>query len=296
MTTSFDLHRPAADELPRLLDEERQNVRRWLAHAATDPHQAVHEARRAIRRGRSLLRLLRGTLDRGALEALDQPWRSAGLRLGRLRDAQSVVEALDGLLRRETDAIPAATGALLRRRLLQRRQRMLRRHRGEILHAHAALEDGDRYGAERWVNARWRTLLRALADTYRRGRQARALALAVPEDEERRHRFRRRTRDHYLQLERFLALCPAVIEAQAENAKKLAQALGRERDLGLLAVVVARLRRPIPGADALTMAIAAQRRALLDEALERSTWVYAEGTGALRRRFEAYLAALNADT
>lgn len=296
MTTTFDLGRPPADELLRLLRDERQNVRRWLRQAASDPHQAVHEARRAIRRGRSLLRLLRGTLDRDALASLDHPWRVAGAQLSRLRDAQSVLEALDGLVRRVPEAVPAATSTALRRRLLQRRQRMLRRYRYAIGQADAALADADHGATESIVRARWRSLVRALADTYRRGRQAHARMQAEPEDEEVRHRFRRRTRDHYLQLERFIALCPAVIEAQAQNAKKLAQALGRERDLALLAAVLARLRRPIAEIETVNHVIAVQRRALLVEVQERSTWVYAERPGALGRRFEAYLTALSADT
>ena len=87
--------------------------------SASDPHPAVHSARKAIRRLRSLLALLQhAALD---VEAADLGLKRLGHGLSRLRDAHVVVEVARQLQERVAD--PRWKGVI--RMLVLRREGLL---------------------------------------------------------------------------------------------------------------------------------------------------------------------------
>ena len=87
-------------DVRRVADEQFELLRRHLFDPAPDPHEAVHEARRALRRLRALLALFQDEVG-SEYDNLREPYRSCTRALSGLRDAHALVETLARARRRE---------------------------------------------------------------------------------------------------------------------------------------------------------------------------------------------------
>ena len=184
-----------------------------------DRDRAVHDARRAMRRARALLALLAPALG-AAYHAIRAPLRTASRTLSRLRDAQTVIEALD-------DVGPGRF-TRLREKLVRVRDR---RHEGgaaRVARVHALLDVALGCEAE-WLSAVSPEAWRAGIERSEHRARAALERAARKDSRARTHRLRRRLRELALQLE-LLGVQAAKREALEKPAKKL----GRERDLLLL--------------------------------------------------------------
>ncbi len=85
---------PATRELRAAIGSALEHLRR--------PHSgdSVHEARKALKKARAALRLLRDGLDDAAYRAQNAALRDAGRKLSPLRDPKSALAALDALCER----------------------------------------------------------------------------------------------------------------------------------------------------------------------------------------------------
>ncbi len=149
----------------------------------TDDDEAVHKARVATRRLRSDLRTLRPVVDRDWSEPLREELKWLGSVLGKVRDADVLLDALERTAEQLPDEHRRAS-AQLRRRLKRSRSR----DRKALLRA----LDSDRYAnlLEQLVGAAARPRLNDEADGHRRAaRVARRLA------DKPRKRFRKHVRD-----------------------------------------------------------------------------------------------------
>lgn len=240
---------------------ELQKALGLLTDVAGDRDVAVHEARKSVRRVRAWLRL-GDRHRRAALAEVDARLRALRRTIGPLRDGYSRIEALDRLRKRRELS-------RLRAPLLAARQRL-----------QAALE-------RRWARRprhgkAWRALLRGLVElidsvpdwplaglseaearrslrrSFRRacaGRKACAgRSGAVP-----RHAWRGRVRILLLQSQ---LLQQRGLLPDDAPLKRLAQSLGNENDLALVARVLGALGLPARIAGALRLQVHAQRRAL----------------------------------
>jgi CHAD domain-containing protein len=88
--------------------------------SGASPEQRVHEARKALKRLRALLRLLRDELGEQVYEREGTLLRDTGRRLARARDAAVLQSTLEGLIAREPDKLAARRGVLRLRGRLQR--------------------------------------------------------------------------------------------------------------------------------------------------------------------------------
>src|SRR5215208_5141851 len=84
---------------------------------ADDPGGAIHEARKDVKKARALLRLVRADLKAGAYRRENRELRDAGRALSALRDADVLVETIDGLAERYAGRIPATAFDAVRERL-----------------------------------------------------------------------------------------------------------------------------------------------------------------------------------
>jgi CHAD domain-containing protein len=82
--------------------------------------ERVHEARKALKRLRALLRLVRAQLGETAYERDSAVLRDAGKRLARARDAEVLLGTLDDLLKRDRRRLGARGGVRRLRAQLQR--------------------------------------------------------------------------------------------------------------------------------------------------------------------------------
>jgi CHAD domain-containing protein len=86
--------------------------------------RAVHETRKALKRLRALVRLVRDELPEGAFAREDAALRDAGRRLARARDGEVMVSTLEGLLKRHPNKLGRRRSlATLHQRLVAERDR-----------------------------------------------------------------------------------------------------------------------------------------------------------------------------
>lgn len=274
---------------------------------AGTPDERVHEARKALKRLRALLRLLEDDLGERTYERESDVVRDAGRRLSRARDAEVLLNTLDALIERQ----PKQLG---RRRGVQRLRAKLQRERDDATAALAGGGASDGALAELLgVRARVATwplpgdggltaVEPALARIYGKGRKRmrRAARASGARSRGRRlHEWRKRVKDlRYVaeMLDRAdrdedgrrgkkgerARADTAFARTVAKRADELGELLGEEHDLMVLAERVraeagARSSASAPGRrsrDALLKAIARRRKRLRKRALRDGKRLY----------------------
>jgi CHAD domain-containing protein len=287
-----------ATGLPRAIAEQLGTARGNLQRSGAELHDGVHDARRAIRRARAALELLRPQLDKPAWASLGTGIAQAGRALSPLRDAQSVIEAVDEQLRDAAVKLPAGSLQQVMSSLRRRRGQVTRRAAMAIATADAALAAAADPLQQAFADFDEAALATGLRFGRRRLRDAMQVARTAAPDGDALHRFRQRARTHWLQLELLSDAWPAVLEAQAAESKRLSQLLGSERDLQLLSSVTARLyggsRRP-PGLASVEAHIKRLRAQRLMDAFALGALVCAESGAALAERIRRWRRARAAD-
>jgi CHAD domain-containing protein len=269
---------------PALHALARQEVK--ALHEALDNqrarHRGVHEARKAIRRLRSLL-LLGRTGFGAAGERLDAKLKHLATSLSALRDAHVVVETAGGMLRGARGEKMRKRWTALRRQLSNRRKQVLddalagdpgfEQRRGDVVR-HAATID-----RLPWDALEHDTLRRELERSLRRLRKAERHASRPDADIEQRHRWRRRLRRLRMQWSALKTLhkrtsdtgvradSHALLAWLRSEAPRFAQvatsadALGADQDLVLLQAAIGQLP-PSHGRDLALQDIEATRAAV----------------------------------
>lgn len=116
-------HEQAAAGLRRMAVEQAELAVEQLRDPEAGSEQAVHEARKAIKRVRTIVRLLEGELGEPACVREQAALRRAAEGLSGARDAEVMLATLDGLCRRDR-ALAARKGVVaLRASLVERRDR-----------------------------------------------------------------------------------------------------------------------------------------------------------------------------
>ncbi len=103
------LRRSGREQLENAIGELTDGVK-------VDVVKAVHDARKALKKERSLLRLGRGTPPAAERRHENDALRDAARGLGAARDADVALDALDGLADRYAGQLPKATFDAVRRR------------------------------------------------------------------------------------------------------------------------------------------------------------------------------------
>ena len=88
-----------------------------LEHAGDDSVEAIHDARKHLKKSRALLRLVRPALGSKAYRRENDALRDAGLALSGARDADVLVETVDKLAARYAGRLPAVVFEQLREAL-----------------------------------------------------------------------------------------------------------------------------------------------------------------------------------
>ena len=167
-----------------------EQLDRALAHLGCqdgkrDKH--IHEARKATKRLRALVRLVRRDLGDEVYALENQCYRAAGQRLSGLRDATVLVETLDRLVESLGKDVPKSRFARVRTWLVERRDRVY----GQVDSINRAVQEviaDARAGRERlehWNLQRrgWGGIRVGVQRIYARGRRDFAGAYALPSDE-----------------------------------------------------------------------------------------------------------------
>ncbi len=252
----------AIEQLQRASGDSASSIRRERKRAregtgasekrATGGASAVHETRKALKRLRALLRLLERELGADTYAHEDAAVRDIGRRLSGARDAQVMLDTLDGLVDRHPRKLARRKGVRrLRRALLAERERVERETLGEgeeLARALAQLHDlRERVLAWRLSGHDPATKLvdRDLRDLYAQGRKRfRRARRRDGKDVRMMHRWRKRVKDLRYAAE-MLERRPAArkkrgstssrLQRLAERADTLAELLGEDHDLAVLA-------------------------------------------------------------
>jgi CHAD domain-containing protein len=246
--------------------------------------EAVHEARKDLKKLRALLRLARGELGESRFARENTCFRDAGRELAAARDSDVMLDTLEAL------DIPAGLGWDLRKAIQADRAR-----NGDGRHAAAAgvvamLREA-RGRVDEWPLERdsFAALRDGLERSYRRGRRDFTGVRADPSVEGL-HEWRKRVKELWYHHTLLRPLWPPVMQAVGDQAHELADRLGDDHDLAMLAEWV----REHTGADPEFFEAVDQRRAELQaEAMALGARLYADKpSGYVRRLRRLWRASL----
>jgi len=240
-----------------------------------DPVEAVHDARKRLKKSRSALRLARPGMPKDQYRAENVALRDAGRALSGARDADVLVETVEKLGEHYSVAFKLT------------RNRLSKQPRPELdPPAHAETLRGLAASADRWA-IEGDVLVAGIRRSYERGRDAFALADRDPTAEHL-HEWRKRVKDLWYQQRLLQQAWPGVLKAEAAESKTLSTLLGDDHDLAVLAE---RLEEDGDPQD--LRALIDRRRAELLEAIRAlGRRVYAEKPKAFRARLRGYVRAV----
>ncbi len=273
--------RCASEELDRAVEELSEGIRK-------DPVRAVHNARKAIKKERSLLRLARGAIPSSVRKRENAALRDAARGLAGVRDADVMVATVEGLAERFVGQLPATTFDAIREQLAARRG--VNGAPASVMEGQAVTELGAvRLRVPEWqvTAAGFKALDGGLVRTYRRGRKAFRRARARPSLEEM-HEWRKRVKDLWYHSRLIAEVGGPTVHGQAKEAHHLSDLLGDDHDLGALRNELTRTAIPAPvDVDAVVKLIDHRRDELQTEALAIGRRLYGERPAAFRRRMRS---------
>jgi CHAD domain-containing protein len=274
-----------------------------------DPETGVHQARKALKRVRAVLRLVRDTIGDDTYRAENLVARDVARVLSPVRESFVLARTLDSLLETEPTAISAAAAKELGESLLaQHRQvsgailedRDLMTHLLTTVKCAAArfagwpvmnIEVGSEMISIRPnVPDRFDSLEPGLRRVYRRGRRRLRTAKASPTKASV-HEWRKRVKYLRYQMEALSPLWPEVLGGLERSLNDLSEVLGSEHDLADLAALI-HLQPQLMSRDLdrsrLLAAIARRRATLQADAFDIGDRIYAERPRRFTARIEAY--------
>jgi CHAD domain-containing protein len=271
-------------------------VAQLRGEAGTDPAEAVHEARKDIKKSRSALRLIRDAIGDDAWRLENDHYRDCARKLSDFRDAEILVEALDGLAER-FGLGTSERCARLRQEFDRENSAAHEDHamKRAMATTAAELEQGrPRIDSLPIDGDGWDLLAPGIHRSYRRGRR-RLRAVEEQATVTNLHELRKRVKDLWYQLRLIRDADADMLRPLADHAHDLSDHLGDDHDLSLLREQVQRR--------AAAFSDPADQRHLLDQidqrrgelqfaAISLAQRIYAEKpkrfTKRLARRWEAW--------
>lgn len=290
MAYRFETDETVHEAFARCAAEQLDEAIRQLSdRISDDPVDAVHSARKAVKKERSLLRLMRGAMPAKRRRRENRTLRDAARGLSGARDAAAMIETLDQLSERYVGQLPQNTFDRIRETLVEARDEERKALVGSALGAQAVGELGAvRVHVEDWRVTRggWGAIEGGLLRSYRDGRRAYARARSHRGLEDW-HEWRKRVKDLWYEQRLLAGVCGPVVKGQAKDAHLLADLLGDDHDLAVLRHALASGAVHAPAdIDAVVHLIDHRRAELQDEALWIGARVYAEKPKAFARRMQ----------
>jgi CHAD domain-containing protein len=261
-----------------------------------DRAEAVHQARKDLKKLRAMLRLSRDQLGGKLFRAEDRRYRDAGRLLSSSRDAEVRLQTARALGRRCGPQLPAGAYGIWVLALEREREEVAGDGDGRgpgVELATAAIAAGRAAIAEWPLRGHsWEAIGSGLRRSYRKGRRGLRRTIADPSAENV-HDWRKRGKDLTYQLRILREAWPELLGETAERSHRLTDLLGDHHDLELLAEDLA--RREIDAKGEITELIRRWQAELLKEAFELGERLYAEKPKAFERRLRAYWRAWRED-
>ena len=234
----------------------------------------IHSARQELKRGRAALRLLRESIDKAEFRQEDATLREAAQQLNDVRDSEVVLRVLSKLRVAFADEPQRPQLAPLRALLVRERRTAAAKAARESLATATALLLQAKERSRNWSVANDLDLLtRAMQRTYRQGRAC-FHAACEARTAQHLHAWRRQVKYCAYQLEALGSLAPRRIRKRLRRCRKLAKALGQDRDLLLLQKRVAAVHLDATSKLQVSAAIRRERSKLQRRALRLGKRLY----------------------
>jgi CHAD domain-containing protein len=274
-----ELRRVARGRIDHAIDELRGKT-------DSTPEEAVHEARKDMKKLRALLRLARGELGNETFARENACFRDAARELAGTRDADVMLETLGAL------DLPAALGSELRKAIQAEREGAGPDGREAAARGAVAMLKEARKRVDDWPLERdsFEALAGGVERTYRRGRRTLRAARDEPTAEAL-HEWRKRVKDLWYHHTLLRELWPPVMRAVGDDAHELSDRLGDDHDLVVLAAWV---RGHLEADPEFSEAVIRRRGELQDEAFALGARLYVDKPSAYVRRFERLWSASEA--
>jgi hypothetical protein len=224
------------------------------------PDAAIHEARKSLKKARAALRLLRDGVSDTAYLRENARLRDAGRLLTPLRDAKSLIDALDSLQKRYASKLPDSGLAPLNKILHANLARAHRHFHPGATHQSAELNNCVTLIQNSLAMAK-RQKIRSIEPVhigsglrriYREGRKAHAEARADPTTE-RLHEWRKQVKYLLNATDglRSMGSNGNGVKKMLKRADCLADLLGNDHELAMLALEIDRVNQASASADAM---------------------------------------------
>jgi CHAD domain-containing protein len=233
--TAFKLKKKEseADGIRRVAHGRAEDAVQLLRDGDADEVEAVHEARKDMKKLRATLKIVRPVIGDKTYARENQRFRDAGRALSDARDAQVRLQTVDALAERFPDDPPPGGWWALRAGLAGDEpadgelQGLRESTATEVQEGDLAIDD--------WpLESDGFELLRpGFRRAYARARKRYRAALGEPTDEAL-HEWRKRSKDLWYHLRLFKRAWPEVLGATADEAHELSDRLGDDHDLVVL--------------------------------------------------------------
>ena len=200
-----------------------------------DRHVTVHQVRKRCKKLRGLIRLVRPQFCDYQKE--NAFFRDAAGELSYVRDAQSMIECFDNLMKRFQDYVDLDAFTPVRDELAERRQKIANDKLGleKKLDQFFAKMREARQRADRWkIDADGFLAVKGgLAKTYRRGRKGLRNTYGEPSAENF-HEWRKRVKYHWYHARLLRRIWPDMLQVHRRATDQLSDVLGDDHDLVVL--------------------------------------------------------------
>lgn len=221
--------RIAHEQLDKTLDE--------LKNDELDRHKTVHQVRKRCKKLRGLLRLIRLSLDDSVYKSENAWYRDAARSLSYVRDAHSLVETNEDLLKHFKDQLQTESFRSIKKQLVDRRVRVTDEEVGlaEELEnfSQKMVEAKKRVDSWKIEGKGFDAMNSGLEKSYARARDAMEAAYKEPSAENF-HEWRKRTKYHWYHLRLLRRIWSPVMRVRLNAAKELSDFLGDDHDLAVL--------------------------------------------------------------
>jgi len=222
--------------IKRVVREEIESaVRQLSGQGVADLDEAIHEARKSIKKIRGALRLVRPEL--GEIYRVENArFRDVGLKLSEFRDAGALIETFDAMREKYRGELSPGRLASIRRGLMARKEEAEKQGGiQKVLAGMAAVLRRRALRVRTWPLAAdgFEAIAPGLETTFDRGRKAMARARKYPLPENY-HEWRKRVKAHWYHVRLLEDFWNARMQAYEKILKDLETALGEDHNLVVL--------------------------------------------------------------
>jgi len=295
---AYQLQDPSrvGDEIRRIAEEQLENILKQLTHPESNQEEeAVHNARKSLKKLRALLRLVQSQLGRKRYQQENACFRDAGRFLSEMRDAQVRLETLDKLGAHFADQLSnhhafatvretlAATPVLAQSSALQEQDNVIR----AVALVKAAAQRVQDWPLE---DSNWSVLRLGVKQIYRQGARRFVKAFEEPSVESF-HDWRKRAKDLWYFFRLLKPIWPGLMSELEQQQNILGDYLGDDHDLAILRQTLTEQPGEPDNSRELDILVALidRRRSELQLAAQRlGQRLYAEKPSAFADRLETY--------